>query len=452
MKILVTGGTGFIGAALVKKLCQKGHEVVILTRNSFSAYSNIPVYCEVREWDPGKYLCPSVFHGVDAVINLAGENIADGWWTKKRKFKISNSRTLAIKTLKNSIELLTVKPKAFISASAIGYFGESGEKITDEDTNPGEGFLAQVCQNWEYEIFKINRLGVRTIALRIGLVLGRDGGALKKMLSPFRMGLGGKLGKGKQWISWIHIEDLVNMFIHTIENNSMNGVYNAVAPNPVTNSTFTKTLGKVLNKPTFLSIPTFALKFILGELSDLLLTSQRVTSNKIHNHSFHFQYPKLEEALENISSNFDHEFQMEQWVPHPPKKAFDFFKEARNLEKITPDFLNFKVLNQSTANIEEGTKINYRFTLHGIPMWWQSKIIDWKPPFKFSDYQVHGPYSKWLHTHEFEEVNGGTLMRDRVVYRLPLGIPGDAIAEPLVKKDIRKIFSHRRKVIESLME
>jgi uncharacterized protein (TIGR01777 family) len=452
MKVMVTGATGFIGKELIKRLNEMGHEIVVLTRNSDSARFRVPVHCEVITWDPCKYhLQSTALKGVDAVINLAGENIADGRWSPERKRELIQSRELSARRLVNAISYMDKKPKTLVSVSAIGFYGNRGDALLNETDSKGHGFLSDVCKVWEEEILKAKELRVRTVAYRLGMVLGHDGGALNKILPPFKLGLGGKLGSGSQWMSWIHINDLVNMLVHAIENPSIDGIYNAVSPNPVRNKEFTKTLGNVLNRPTIFPVPKFVLKIALGELSELLLGSQRVAAKKISDTGFKFNYPHVKEAVQEVCGNSYHEIQLEQWVPQPVNRTFSFFKEARNLEKITPKFLNFKILNQSTPEIQEGTKINYRLSLHGLPVSWISKITDWKPNQKFSDIQVKGPYSHWYHTHEFEEKNGGTLIKDHVLYKVPFGIPGDLVAGKWVRKDLEKVFTHRHKTIDTLL-
>jgi len=452
MKVLVTGATGFVGKELIKKLNANGHEILVLTRNSDSAKFRIPVHCEIVTWDPEKYsLSPSVLKGVDAVINLAGEGIADARWTPERKRALIQSRVLSARRLIDAMSYMNSKPKVFLSASAIGFYGDQGDQLLNEESAKGNGFLSEVCQSWENETLKAKHFGIRTVALRIGMVLGHDGGALEKMLPPFQLGVGGKLGSGTQWMSWIHIHDLVEMMAFSIENPSADGIYNAVSPNPVRNREFTKTLGQELKRPTLFPVPKFILKIVLGELSELLLGSQRVISKKISDRGFKFKYPHVQEALKEVCGNPYHEIKTEQWVPQPLDKTFLFFKDAKNLEKLTPEFLKFKVLNQSTPEIKEGTKLNYRISLHGFPVGWQSKIIDWKPDKKFSDVQLKGPYSYWHHTHEFEEKNGGTLIRDRVLYKVPFGIPGDLVGGRWVRKDLENIFTYRQKTIETLL-
>ena len=452
MKVLVAGATGFIGKELLKWLSEKGYEIVLLTRNPDSARFRIPIHCETIVWDPFENTIPSsALKGVDAVINLAGENIANGRWSPDRKRKLIESRVLSVRRLIDVMTHMDQKPKAFISASAIGFYGDRGDEQLRETDSKGQGFLSDVCQAWEQEIFKAKDIGVRTVAYRMGMVLGHDGGALEKMLPPFKLGVGGRLGSGSQWMSWIHIKDLVAMLIYAIENPSIDGIYNAVSPNPLRNKEFTKTLGQVLKRPTFFPVPIIFLKMILGELSELIHGSQRVIAGKISGAGFEFKYPQLEEALREVCGHSYHKIELEQWVPQPLNRTFTFFKEARNLEKITPKFLKFKVLSQSTPDIQEGTKISYRLSLYGFPVDWESEITDWKPDQKFSDIQLKGPYSHWHHTHEFEEKNGGTLIRDRVLYKVPLGVPGDLMAGKWIRKDLEAIFNYRYKIIDTLM-
>ena len=451
MKVLVTGATGFVGKRLVRRLVSLGHRVSILTRDTEIARKRLPLICDFHKWEPELYPPSSqAFNEVDAVVHLAGENIADGRWSESRKNKIKDSRVLSTRNLVSTLKSMENSPDTFVSASAVGFYGKNKPVELYEDLDSGKDFLANVCKEWEHEAFVTGKSSIRTIALRIGIVLGYEGGAMKKMLPPFWVGAGGNLGDGTQWMSWIHVNDLVEIIIHSLENKEVQGVYNATSPEPVTNKEFTKCLAKALRRPALIPVPKFALKLILGEMSDLLLGSLKVSSKKIIESGYKFQFPDLTSSLNDICKNSANEFVVEHWLPLPIDKVFSFFKEPKNLEQITPDYLNFKVLNQSSKEINEGTKINYKLSLHGIPMWWQSKIVDWKPNQKFSDTQTHGPYNHWHHTHEFEEKEGGTLIRDHVKYKLPLGIPGDCVAGSWVQKDLENIFDHRRKKIEEI--
>ncbi len=451
MKILVAGASGFIGNALLKKLADYKHEIVVLTRSLEKATFRLPILCKTYEWDPESDSLPiEAMNGVDAVINLAGENIASGRWSADRKKSIEKSRVLSVRNLVSAMKSLERKPKVFLSASAIGLYRDCGDNDIEESSSPASGFLADVCKKWETEIFKAEELGIRTLAFRIGLVLGHDGGALQKMLPPFQMGVGGKLGSGKNWMSWIHLEDLTEMMIHALEAINLSGPVNAISPNPETNEKFTKILGKVLNRPTVFSVPASILKILLGELSSLLLASHKVSAKKISRSGFSFKFPNLEQALTEICSHKFHEIHLEQWIHQPIEKTYSFFKEAKNLELLTPDFLKFRVLNQSPKEIQKGAKINYCLWLRCIPFWWQSQIVDWEPNHHFSDKQLHGPYAHWFHSHEFIEKNGGTLIRDKISYRAPFGVIGDVISDIFIKKDLEKIFSYRKRMIEEI--
>ena len=453
MKILITGATGFVGEKLVMALVSRSHKVSILTRDPENAQKRLPIDCDIHRWEPELYPPSSQeFSNMDAVIHLAGSNIASGCWTTARKKSIRESRILSTKNLVSTLKSMRNPPHTFLSASAIGFYGNNRPVELYEDLQPGKGFLADVCKDWEREALLIQDQSIRTIILRIGIVLGRDGGALQKMLPPFCVGLGGNLGDGNQWMSWIHIKDLVNMIIHSVENKNTTGIYNAVSPEPVTNQVFTKSLGQVLKRPAVLPVPKFALKIILGEMSDLLLGSQKVSTSKILDNGFKFEYPDLLSSLTNLCHNPTNEFIAEHWFPLPIEEVFSFFKEPKNLEKITPDYLHFKVLNQSSAEIIEGTKINYCLRLHGIPIWWQSKIIDWQPNSKFSDTQTHGPYKYWHHRHEFLEKDEGTLMRDYIQYKVPFGVLGNSLVGHWIRKDLENIFNYRRKKIQEIFK
>jgi ligand-binding SRPBCC domain-containing protein len=339
------------------------------------------------------------------------------------------------------------RPRVFLSASAIGFYGDRGDLELNECAAAGEGYLAAVCQAWEQEVLRANKLDVRTVAVRVGIVLGRGGGALEKMLRPFRLGVGGRLGSGRQWMSWIHVEDLVSMFVFLLGCEDARGAVNGVGPNPVTNSDFTKALAGALQRPALCSVPAVALRVLLGEMSSILLASQRVVPAMAERLGFSFCFPTLASALDNLCSDASREIIREFWLARPPEQVFRFFSNPRNLERITPDFLRFRVLGTNTAEVGEGTLIDYRLALHGLPLRWQSRIESWQPNRSFVDVQVRGPYRVWHHTHEFEPADGGTIVRDRVRYALPFGPLGELFGGPFVAKDLDAIFDFRRERI-----
>lgn len=293
MQILITGGTGFIGQALCPRLHAAGHEVVILTRQS-SARLPIGVSSAVTRLDD---LDAGEFGGV---INLAGAPIGDARWTPSRRRLLLDSR---VETTAKVIEWMARaarRPQAMVSASAVGYYGEQGERPITEETPPTPGFTHELCAAWEREAERAVALGVRVCLMRTGVVLDRDGGALAKMLPAFRLGAGGRLGSGRHYFPWIHREDSTAICQWLLENPEARGAYNAGAPNPVTNAEFTRALGRALGRPTVLPMPEAALKLLFGEMSELLLVSDRMLPKRLLDEGFKFKYPDLERALAAI--------------------------------------------------------------------------------------------------------------------------------------------------------
>ena len=285
MKIAVTGATGLVGSALLPLLTKQGHDVVKMARPS--------------QWDPERGTVEATaLTGTDAMVHLAAENIAAGRWTSAQKSRIRDSRTGGTKLIADNLARLQKPPQVLISASAIGYYGDRGGELLREDSAAGTGFLADVCRQWEAATDSATRKGIRVVHLRIGVVLSPRGGALQKMLFPFKMGIGGKIGSGKQYWSWIALDDLCSIIVHCIHANGLHGALNAVSPSPVTNLEFTRTLGRVLHRPTIFPLPAFAARIILGEMADaLLLSSARVEPAKLLGSRFVFQHRDLEATL-----------------------------------------------------------------------------------------------------------------------------------------------------------
>ncbi len=299
MKILITGASGFVGSALTCKLLSLGHEVNILTRNK----DHLPSLFQTDKvkaftWSNNLVKPPvEAIEGIDGVINLMGENIAAKRWSAEQKEKLRSSRVDATNNLVDLIEENATKPlKFFISSSAVGIYPVNRDETLDEDTKTGRNFLAQLCLDWEKSASRITKTD-RLVIIRTGVVLEKHGGALKKMLPPFALGLGGPIGDGNHFMSWIHLDDLVSLFVEAATNPNYKGVYNGVAPTPVDNFDFTKSLGSALKRPTLFPVPDQMLKLVFGEMSSVILDSQKIISKRLKEAQFQFQYPDIDSAL-----------------------------------------------------------------------------------------------------------------------------------------------------------
>ena len=303
MRIIIAGGTGFIGRHLCHELLQRQHDLTVLTRNPNRGGKLLPAPIHLQEWDysSGGSL-DKILLGADAVINLAGAPIADGRWTPSRKNILRASRIDTTRMIVNAVSNLpmTVRPNVLINASGIGYYGLESLHAVDELAKPGNGFLADLCVAWEEEALKATDYGVRTVCLRTSMVLGKDGGALKKMLLPFYLFMGGPIGDGKQPVSWIHVQDHVRLIATILEHDFYKGPVNASSPHPVTMKEFCAELGKALGRPSWLPVPAFVLKIGLGELSTLMTHGQAVTPALAQKLGFTFTYPHLQSALSAI--------------------------------------------------------------------------------------------------------------------------------------------------------
>jgi len=295
-RILISGASGFIGGALIPSLESSGAEITRLSRSESGANTTT----KTVPWDPAKPVAPESISGFDAVIHLAGESIV-GRWTASKKEKIRDSRIVSTRNLAQAIARAKDKPKVFICSSAIGYYGDRGDELLNESSNPGTGFLPQVCREWEAATHAAAAAGIRTVQIRTGIVLSSKGGALAKMLTPFKMGVGGRIGSGRQWMSWIDIEDMIGAILHVLNSDSLRGPVNMVAPKPVTNSEFTKTLAAALSRPAIFPMPAFAVKLAFGEMGEtVLLGSQRVDQAQLLHSGYQFRFNDLQGSLENL--------------------------------------------------------------------------------------------------------------------------------------------------------
>ena len=460
MKILLTGATGLIGKEVGKLLSQDGFEIIALTRDANLARQDLPFFCKIAEWKGAGHAFPdstlAAFEGVDAVINLMGENLSGGRWTEEFKKRILTSRADATRELVGAV-FSRGTPKHWIQASAVGWYGESRDgTVFDENSGRGAGFLADICEQWEGGLNALPA-GVRQVILRTGVVMSHKGGAFPKMLDPILNGIGGVIGNGHQMMSIIHLEDAARFVVHALKTPALEGAYNLVVEQPVMQKLLTQRLCVLLHVQPGPPVPTLALRMALGEMADLVLQSPSVASVRIAGTGFTFRYGTVHELLQEICSWYQHPLEphratfiqyAEQFVPRELSQVFPFFSDARNLESITPEWLNFKIKSVSTGDkIEKGTKIRYRLKLHGVPIAWLTDIAEWNPPTLFVDNQLKGPYSLWYHEHSFETVPGGTLLKDWVRFRLPMGKLGSLMGLGKVRSDVSKIFAYRKEII-----
>ena len=449
MKILVTGATGLVGQELGKILVRRGHLVTVISRRR-SAEQDLPFPCQILVGDLSQSPV-DIAEKFDVVVNLMGESVAGGRWTTAKKKDLQDSRVRATLNLQKS---LRQPPRVLISASGVGFYGDRGDETLTEASSQGAGFLAGLCKEWESAALAFPSQ-TRKVILRIGMVLASQGGALRKLVPLFQRGLGAALLDGRQWMSWIHLDDLVGQILFAIENEKVEGVCNAVSPHPVTNADFTLQLAGVLRVGTLPAVPLLALRTLYGEMADVVVHSQRVLPEKLQKLGFQFRFPELSEAVVDTLSPFadGHGFLVfQQYFPLKQAEVFQFFSDAKNLEKITPSFLNFKVLRIDPDPIRAGALIDYQLRVRGFPIRWRTLIETWNPPNAFSDSQAKGPYGLWHHTHTFSAMGEGTLMEDRVRYRVPLGWLGRTVAGGLVASDVEKIFAFRRETCAQIFD
>ena len=304
MKIVIIGATGFIGNRLFASLDREEYDLTVVSRDAESAREQLGEHAEFREWDAGTSEdLAGIVNGAWAVINLAGENLASGRWTEKHKAEILESRTRSVDAVVEAINGAEQKPEVYIQASAIGYYGSRGNESLNENNLPGDGFLPEVTVKWEQAAKKVDK-DVRLVLLRTGIVLGPEGGALQQMVRPFKFGFGGHIGSGKQWFSWIHLDDEVRAIEFLLENPEAHGVFNLTAPEPVRMKNFAKELGRVLKRPSWFHVPAFLIRTVMGQMGEeMLLTSQKVFPDRLTEEGFGFQFEDIRLALTNINNS-----------------------------------------------------------------------------------------------------------------------------------------------------
>ena len=398
----------------------------------------------------GSPLPENALSEVEAVINLAGESIAEGRWTEAKKARLRQSRLGPTNALVKAITSGSHKPALVLQTSAIGYYPDIGDGKQTESNAPGADFLAQLCIDWEDATKPLSELGIRVALMRIGVVMAHGGGALPKLAKLYHLGLGAAPGDGQQWLSWIHIDDVVGLFMAALRDQRFQGPVNVTAPEPVRFVDLHRLLTGRREGPV-LKAPAFAMKLAMGESAQMALASTRVIPAAALAMRFEFKFSILTDAVDDLLGTGSLRdtlwLRSAQWLPAPLLEVAKYFSDASNLQELTPPWLDFRILSISTPEVESGTLIKYKLRLHGVPIKWTTEIVDWQPPFGFVDQQLRGPFSVWHHTHKFSELGQGTLMIDLVRFKSPVGKLGALVGGWMVERDVSRIFAFRRETI-----
>jgi uncharacterized protein (TIGR01777 family) len=482
MTIVLVGATGFIGRALVLRLLGEGHRVIALARDAARARDVLPAGVDVVAQDD-RTACAAAIAAADGVVSLAGESIAGGRWTRRRRERLRASRVELTRWL---VELIDARPaplSVLVTASAIGWYGDRGDEPVDEQAPPGRGFLAELCRDWEAAAAAA-RNARRIVRARFGVVLGEGGGALRPLTAIYRLGLGGRIGSGEQWVSWVHLEDAIAAISRALTDERLAGPVNVVAPGAVRQRELSAALARALHRPAVLPVPRPALSFALGEAARLLTGGARVLPGALEGAGFPFRFPSLDAALADLtgaaavgaaatgsaaatgielrradpaalpdadyvrSRRPRYTLATRTVIDAPLDEVFAFFSAAENLAAITPRDLAFSIASPRPIRIERGTVIDYRVAVAGVPLRWRTLIEVWEPGVRFVDAQVRGPYRAWWHEHRFAADGARTIMDDIVYYALPLG-PLGRLGHVVVRSMLRRIFAFRSHAIRA---
>jgi uncharacterized protein (TIGR01777 family) len=463
MRVFVTGATGFVGRALIPRLQRDGHAVVAGVRSPARARSLLGAEVELLHVDTAPDGLVAAIERSDAVVNLAGEPLMGGRWTGARRAALEESRVAVTEQLVRAMAEAKSRPRAFISGSAVGYYGDRAEEPLTESSRGADDFLARLCRRWENAAHDADRLGARVVRLRTGVVLGRAGGVLARMLPSFQVGVGGRVGSGKQYMPWIHLHDLVKIVAVALVDDRYRGPVNAVAPEQATSRSFARALGRALHRPAILPLPALALKILFGEAATVLLASQRVDPRVLRELQFPFDFPTLDSALEDIvggtgvsisrtqarsegAGEARYELRARTVIDAPIEDTFAFFSKAANLGVITPAAMRFSIQGQ-VPPMAAGAMIDYRVRFGPLPVRWRTRITTWEPGRRVADLQEKGPYRFWWHEHTFQADGPRTVMEDRVYYTPPLGLFGRLANRLFIRSTLRKIFQYRGDVI-----
>ena len=447
--LLIAGGTGLIGKELGQKLVKRGYKIFVLTRSPESSLINTPYPHKPLAWeDLDSKTGRLVFQKLNGIINLAGAGIADKKWTKEYKKELWRSRIDRTRQLISACKKYPNRIQCFLSASAIGYYGERPD-ITYEGDKKGSDFLASLSHKWERPV---QELSVRWLIFRIGAVFSEKGGFLSRISPIIQKGLGGPIAGGNQIVSWIDREDLVNMFLFGLEN-KIAGIFNCVSPYPTTNAQITQAIARRLRVKAFFPVPTLLTRILFGEMSQLITMSQNISSDKIQQTGFQFKNPDLQTSLKKRIpqlNKIEKRLIFEQWLPYRKEKIFLFFFKFKNVKKITPPLLKIRAASDSLKKPTKNSVIKYKFRIYGMSAYWTILISSWNPHEYFTSIQKKGPFKKWTHRHSFEKMGNGTLVTNTIQYTPPLGGFGWIVTGRIIEKIIRRVFKYRRKTLFSL--
>ncbi len=466
MQVVITGATGLVGRAVTARLLRDGHRVVAWTRDPARAGSRLGAEVELLDARGGQAALNAAVAASDGVVNLAGASLLGRGFAPRNRRALRESR---VETTRRVVEALGAAPKGervLVSASAVFIYGNRGDAAVTEAEAPGDGPVAQVMRAWEDAAVAAEAAGVRTVRLRLGLVLGTDGGVIGRLAPWFRAGLGGRLGRGTQAVSWIHLHDLAEIVVRCLTDRRLRGPVNAVAPESVDGRTFTQALARALDRPAWVPVPGLLQRLALGDATRAITTGQRAFPGVLTALGFEFRYPALEGALAALfdpakipairpvgaagapvalaqaGSRPTYRLEATCEVPASAETVFAFLSAPENLGLLTPADMDLRI-EAPAGPVRVGTTIRYHLRVGPLRLGWKAAIRVWEPGRRFADEQVSGPYRTWLHEHRVHPRAGGSLMADRVWYALPLGPLGRLVHRLFVARALRRLFAYR---------
>jgi uncharacterized protein (TIGR01777 family) len=480
MRILLAGATGFVGRALVLRLARDGHTVTALVRSLARGRALLGADATLIELAAGE-AAPAASEAAlveavanaDAIVNLSGEPIAGSRWTERRRAAIVDSRVGFTERLVAAIAAAPRRPHVLINASAVGFYGDRGDELLDETSAAGTGFLAETCVRWEAAAQRAEPLGLRVARLRLGVVMGLGGGFLDKLLPLVRKGLGARLGNGRQWMPWIHLDDLADVIATALLDTRYAGAINAVAPGAVRLGALMEALGRAVGRDVDLVVPAVGLRLALGEAAEVVLGGQQLRAARLEALGFKHRFPDIDAAFANLADHAraisidpltsevpaaiihtpylqngrpTHLLRSRITLAAPIDAVFAFFSRPENLGLITPAAMAFRIV-EAPDQIAEGSVIDYGLRIAGIPVKWRTRIARWRPGEHFVDTQERGPYRCWWHEHHFSAAGDQTVMEDRAYFALPWGPLGALARQAFVAGQLRDVFGYRSQAI-----